>query len=162
MNRILKTHMVSVALVTVILGVLFALALQGRQSSKTKTPPQLQEILQIEGLDWDNAFDRALLHDALDMFEPNQQAGNAALLQTLRDYRQKQAEQLTGHKALLAPLNGSRLLKLLTMYLRFIIIYVLVMLLTYYGVQSLTVWRFVLYRQRRAPYLQRLVELFKN
>ncbi len=162
MKSVLKTHIPSIAIVTGILGVLFLFSGQKNQDQTKHLTPDQERLINIPGMDWDNRFDLTLLHDVLDIFEPQHKAAHDALIQSIEQIRTQQIEALSGQISAVKPLNGARLWELLIMYMRFIAIYILVMLITYYGVQTMAVFRFVLDRQNRPGHLQRLLWLLTH
>jgi len=82
-------------------------------------------------------FQQALLKDAVNIFFPGRYDHNAALVSEalLNSERRLSRELQTAY--LTERLNGDKLAQLAGMYAKFLFVYILVMLLTYYGVQTL-------------------------
>ncbi len=162
MKSVVKIHLPAIVAVTIILGALFFVTERRGQSNAPQLSPEQQRLVNIPGLDLENSFDRALLQDALNLFEPQRKEAHEELLRTVERIRAQQIEALSNQNPELHPLNGARLWRLFLMYLRFVVIYALVMLITYYGVQTLAVLRFVIEQQNRPGHLELFLALIRR
>jgi hypothetical protein len=100
-------------------------------------------------VDFENPFHRALLKDVINIYYPGRYEANDSLHRVVVSFHRKAfIDKLhTSHQE--ERLTLSRCADLLGMYGKFLLIYLLVMACTYYGVQTLAVWRFA-YKKRRA------------
>jgi len=115
-------------------------------------PQQIRDYLNQEIIDFNNPFDRALFKDLLKIYQPPNGLSADSLLQAIDAYRQKQMRRFALNEQYSRPGYAA----LLQMYFRFSILFVLVMLITYYGVQTWAVWRFIRRQQGGATsYLKR-------
>jgi hypothetical protein len=138
----LLEHCLSVAFVTgVLLCVLFmaraaAVGRAARESAATQTYGDLSFV------DFDNAFHKALLRDAVNIFYPDQYRRNGASVDKIISAKEDEFGRRLQTSNVAEKLSAGKLWQLAGMYLKFVLVYVVVMLLTYYGVQTLAVFRF--------------------
>ncbi len=113
--------------------------------------------LQFDSLDFGNPLHVALFKETLDLFHPETPARNDSLLLAIQAFRQEQFTNQAyktggGDRGL----SSAKMMKLGNMYLQFIIIYLIVMVLSYYAAQSLAIFRFVKMKQNKTSYLEEL------
>lgn len=150
-------HAISIILVTSIFIGLIYYVQKNVVALKPVVDPQLQEYLQLDFIDFGDPLDKALLKETLDIFSPDSLRHNNALLQSIDDLRREQfANALYKTGGELPGLTGEKAKQLLVMYLQFILVYIIVMSLSYYGAQILGILRFILMKQNRSSYLLRL------
>ncbi len=113
--------------------------------------------LQFDSLDFGNPLHVALFKETLNLFHPDTPARNDSLLLAIQAFRQEQftnqAYKTGGDDR---GLSSAKMMRLGNMYTQFIIIYLIVMLLSYYAAQSLAILRFVKMKQNKASYLEEL------
>jgi hypothetical protein len=73
---------------------------------------------------------------------PGQYYKNGAIVSSLADAQEKAFHDKLQNSSVKEHLSGEKWFQISGMYVKFILVYVIVMLLTYYGVQTLGVWRF--------------------
>jgi hypothetical protein len=88
-------------------------------------------------------FQRALLKDVMNVFYPDQAEKNDAVTEELLVSKEKQINSKLSKGHLEEHLSFKKMMQLSGMYIKFLIVYSIVMILTWYGVQTLAVWRFV-------------------
>ena len=160
MKKKLIEHSVSVFFITAIFSALILFIQKGEMSGVPNVDARVREYVQLGFIDFGDPLDKALFKESLDMFYPDSLDGNAALVQAIDDYRREQfANELYKTGAEERGLTWSKVSVLLVMYLQFIIIYLVVMALTYYGAQTLGILRFIRMKQNRSSYL---VEFFSH
>ena len=93
-------------------------------------------------------FQRALLKDIMNIFYPGQAEQNTATVKELLRIKDDQFNRKLQNSHLQEHLTFGKLSSISGMMLKFLIIYIIVMLLTYYGVQTMAIWRFVSKRQQ--------------
>lgn len=93
-------------------------------------------------IDLSSSFDKALLLDVTEIFYPGEADKNRALVRQIIEQREKElrdrVQRSTDSKSLSPQMIGS----LTLMYAKFFFVYLLVMFGTWYGVQTMAVWRF--------------------
>ncbi len=153
MQKHLSEHFFSLLFVSAIfLGLIIYFSGQ-RHGEKTRRNSEIETYLQLDFLDFGNPMHKALFRETLDIYFPVQKSRNDSLLRAIENYRANQilASQQQARSAKM--FSGSKLWQLAGMYANFILAYMIVMLLTYYGVQTLAVLRFVRMKQGRTSYL---------
>ncbi len=159
MRRRITEHLLSILVITLLAaGVFLYLRVQNEQKP-TPAEKQLSPLLELPFAEYDDPFHTALLRDLLDLYRPGRSAENDSLLSLLLKTReQKLVKELT-RSHLQQKLTWPKLGQLSLMYGQFIWVYVLVLFLTYYGVQTVAVMRFVRKKQGRESYLYALWQL---
>jgi hypothetical protein len=144
----LLEHVLSVVVVTALLLLALAGFNAARRSAADAELARFARLGDLAFVDTNDPFERALLKDAVNVFYAGQRANNDALVAELIEARQKEFSDRLQKGHLAQSLNADKLRELAAMYLKFLIVYVVVMALTYYGVQTIGVWRFC--RRHRA------------
>ncbi len=150
-------HSLTVFLVTLAFGVLVAVAVDREASQQSTRVKILEPYLHLEPLDFGNPLHRALFLETLNLFYPASRARNDSLLEEIENFRQEQftnkAYKTGGEEHGFSTAN---VLRLGSMYVQFILVYVVVMVLSYHAAQSLALLRFIKMKQRRMSYLAAL------
>ena len=150
MKRKLTEHVLSIAFVTaVLLCVLFLVRAAAHHRTERESAAS-QTYGDLSFVDFDNAFHKALLRDAVNIFFPDRfEKNNAAVDRILANKEEEFGRKL--QKANVEErLSFGKLWQLLGMYIKFVLVYASVMVLTYYGVQTLAVFRFTRRKLRSA------------
>ena len=146
-------HLLSTTCVAALLLGLMALA-RDHAAQKAAVPQAIAPFVHWEFIDLNDAFEKALFSDLLAAFRPEDEAGNERTLAQLETYRRDRLlSSLQGARST-ERLSAGKFQALLWMYSKFLLVYALVMALTYYGVQTLAVWRFVRDKRRTHPAVQ--------
>lgn len=154
MTRKLVEHLISILLVA---GVFTALIVVVQRTSTQQFAPtdnELQRYLALDFIDFGNPLDKALFKETLDAFFPDNTAQNDSLMNDIEQLRREQFTSefyKTGGDA--RGLTLPKLRSLALMYIKFILIYLVVMALCYYGAQTIGVVRFFHLRQGASSYL---------
>ncbi len=166
MKRKLLEHAFSVVLITVVLvGAVAGIGWyerNARASEKEKT----EVFGELAFVNFNDPFDRALLEDVANVYYPGQHDRNeTALAEIASSHEQALAKKLTSsHES--ERLNIAKAGELLGMYLSFLIVYAVVIALTYYGVHTIGVWRFCLKRreleQTQLSFFQKVLRLGRS
>jgi len=153
MRRKLIEHIGSIAFVALIFA-LVILFLKDREASDRRARAELvAPYLKLPSVDFGNPRDRALFRETLDLFRPRSRAANDSLMKAIEAYRMAQftdpgMKTGTGDRGLSWP----AVRRLSGMYVRFIIVYAIVLGLTFYAAQTLAMIRFVRMKQGRSSY----------
>ncbi len=150
MKRKLVEHVLSIAFVTaVLLCALFMVRAAAHHRTERESAAS-QTYGDLSFVDFDNAFHKALLRDAVNIFFPDRfEQNNAAVDRILANKEEEFGRKL--QKANVEErLSFGKLWQLLGMYIKFVLVYASVMVLTYYGVQTLAVFRFTRRKLRSA------------
>lgn len=143
----LAEHISSMAFVTLVLS----LALVGGNASQSSAARGQIALLggfhDLTVINVEQPFERALLGDVMDIFNPGTHDKNTQLVQRIVDHTSKSMAHRLQKSHIEERLSFSKLLQLSGMFLKFLFVYSAVMLLTYYGVETLGVWTY--YRHQR-------------
>jgi len=142
-------HILSILLITVLLGTIFLFVHRSKKTERIKKDTEIESYLNLQFIDFDRPFDKALLRDVLAIYEPNKIGKHDSLLTAIDKYRKTKLLDNIQSAHLQEQLSFEKILELLKMYIKFIIIYIIVMVLTYYGVQTSGVLRFVRKQQKK-------------
>jgi len=150
-NKIMRSkiieHISGLLFVTAVL-LLAMFAYYSTKSGKSRhQESRVESLIDVPVSNIRDPFQRALLKDVMNIFYPDQADLNAAttkdLLQKKEDLFNKKLQQ----SHLQEQLSISKFTRLGGMFFKFIFVYVIVMVFTYYGVQTLAIWRFVSHKQ---------------
>ena len=142
MRQKLFEHILSVAFVSVVLLAALFEARAGVQARHEQETSRAQEYGDLSFVDFNDGFHKALLKDVVNIFYPGQYERNIATVEKILALRESEFSKKLQKSYVEETLSWRKLGQLFIMYLKFIAVYVVVMLLTYYGVQTLAVWRF--------------------
>ena len=142
-------HLAGMVFVTIFL--LLALAIVNHLSSveQQRQSAGMDRFGDLSFVDFNNQFECALLKDVVNIYYPGRYDRNDSLVKSIVRYERRRFSDRLQNAQVSERLTLARFTGILGMYVRFLIIYVLVMILTYYGVQTLAVFRFA-YKRRRA------------
>jgi hypothetical protein len=149
-------HILSIALVTIIiLTLIFRYESASRNMLDTKHE-SLKPFLEQSFIDLDDPFKKSLLRETLVIYTNSSLAKIDSIITELELYQKDMfTTSSTFNKK---NLTYSELLRLCLMYMKFILAYVIVILFTYYAVQTLGVIRFIRFKQNRESYLAELIQ----
>jgi hypothetical protein len=147
MKSRLIEHLLSILFITILmLGALWFVS--GRQARiEERKQAKVQLLLDAPVTKINDSFERALLGDCMDLFYPGRHDTNTVLIGELLRLREDEFNKTMQSSYQSKHLNASTLFDIARMYVKFLIVYLIVMVLTFYGVQTLGSLRFIL-RQR--------------
>ncbi len=136
-------HLISILFI----GSLFLIIhtwVKSESTEKTyKYDDQIQEYLQLQFLDLNSPEDRILLEETLNFYDPRNMVQHNDLMADLERYLNDRMTTSVRTHELSDGISGKRLMTILGMLFKFAIVYILVLLLTYYGVETFAVYRFI-------------------
>jgi hypothetical protein len=100
-------------------------------------------------INFNSPFERALLRDVINIYYPGRADRNDSLFNAIAKFKEKEFSDKLQDAHVAERLTPARIVDLLGMYAGFLIIYIFVMALTYYGVQTMASFRFI-YKKRLA------------
>ena len=150
MKSKLLVHGASILFVSMVLLITLVLIGNTNNHSNLGEAARQKALPDASFADLSNPFQRALFSDVMNIFYPGQYDKNSAIASTLTDAQEKSFHAKLQNSNVKEHLTGEKWLQISGMYIKFIIVYVIVMLLTYYGVQTLGVWRFCRKKSRTA------------
>lgn len=152
-NRKYYAHLLSVLCVFVVFVALIYLVRSGGQASRRNEIQQVAPFLNLPSLHLDLPLHRTLLRESLAVFQP----GDAARIDSLAVLSQRYGTMdIAQLEALLRSdlgLTWAKFDALSRMFAVFILTYLIVMGLTYYGVQSLGTYRYIQHKRGQSSLL---------
>jgi len=141
MKNKITGHLLSILFVSTVFAGLIFYFQSGRNTSEKSKNNQIAEFLGYDFLDYNSPSDRTLLLETLNEFYPQQ--NNQLIIDQIISYKKNELNQIiTGEKSSTG-ISANKLLSLAGMYLNFIVVYLIVLILTYYGVQTVGVFLFI-------------------
>lgn len=150
MKRICLEHLGGAFVISLILLILYLLSRPLPNASKV-FPGPVQSLAERH-LDPNDPFQKQLFHDFVRSFAPQDSAQFLHYWQLFAELNKAQA-QLTQTRYRQKMASRRSPAELFSMYINFILIYLVVMALTYYGVQTLGIYLFLKFKQHRPPAL---------
>lgn len=142
MKTKLLEHLFGVVVVTILLFALGTVLQRNKQSAVTETTRQTEIFGTLDFVDFNDEFDRALLEDVVNTFYPGQYDRNKEVIGAIAEIREEQLAKRLSSSHVAERLTLHKMAELAGMYLVFLVVYIVVIAVTYYGVQTLGVWRF--------------------
>ncbi len=152
MKKINREHLGSAIFVSLFLFVLFCLT-RPPASSGNLPSPAVQMLNRIQP-DINDPFQVQLFKDMAAAFAGADSNRFLTYWQQMQQYRQNQQQRIVSRQKATYRVSLGRLF---TMYLNFIWIYLLVIALTYYGVQTLGTYLFLRYKQHQPSHAVRII-----
>jgi hypothetical protein len=143
MLKKLKNHLISILFVGILF---FTIHLLFPTQTLDENYSDLSLILtytELEFLDLNSPEDRELLKESLEIFDPQNTSLHERLLVEIEEYLTNQIRATAGSRDLSRGIDGDVLVTILSMLIKFAAIYILVLLITYYGVETFAVYRFI-------------------
>ncbi|NLD98360.1 MAG: hypothetical protein GX640_00665 [Fibrobacter sp.] len=143
MKSKLIEHISGVIFVTGILMTVMFFYNRSETQKKNHENSKVKDYINIPISNINDPFQRALLKDVVNIFYPDQSEKNASIIKELISIKEEQFNAKLQKSYLEERLSFNKFVKIAGMYLKFLLVYTIVMFLTWYGVQTLAVWRFV-------------------
>jgi hypothetical protein len=160
MKRKLIEHFLSIAFVGALFFGLIVLVQKENVTEPLQTSA-VQEYLHLPYLDLGDPLDRALFKETLGIFCPDS-LRSELLMQSIADARQEQfTNELYKTGGDERGITRQKVFKILAMFLQFLLVYVIVMGLSYYGAETLGVFWFVQSKRGKQPCLEEILTLFR-
>ena len=142
-NRKYHAHLVSILCVFVVFMVLIYQVRSGGQTSRREEFERVAPFLNLPSLHLDNPLHKTLLRETLAVFQPGEPARNDSLTTLSQQYGAMDFAQLEALLRSGSGLTWAKFESLSKMFAVFILTYLIVMALTYYGVESLGTYRYI-------------------
>lgn len=152
MTHRLFDHLLGVAVVAVVFVGLASLARDSARQAPLSQRSELAPYLGLQGVDFGDPLHRAIFRESVAAFHPEDPALADSLLQQIDAARQEEFTTASLKAGAAQPgITLAKLNRLAPMYLRFVAVYVVVLILTTYGARAAGIYRFVRMKQRRLP-----------
>lgn len=145
-NRIIE-HLAGIAFISLLLTALLVFIRVSNFGEK-RYESRINELIATPISNSSDPFQQALFKDVMNIYYPGNEKANDSLIHKVLLIKQKQFNDKLMHSHTGEHLSWSSFFKILEMYLKFLFVYVTVMALTYYCVQTFAVWRFISSKQK--------------
>jgi hypothetical protein len=135
-------HVLSVVLVAAALVAAFFMVKGRREGAEEEKTAAVRDFLAIPDFDYADPFERALLKDVMNLYYPGRESLNEKTAEAVIANKEKEFKGRVFAGNVRRSISLTQTGLILSMYLKFLIIYLLVLGLTYYGVQTMAVFRF--------------------
>lgn len=150
-NKLIE-HISGMIFVTVLLLILMSVLHTSNIHKENHDGLRVKEFLDVPVLNTDDQFQRALLKDVMNVFYPDQYDKNDTIVREILTIKGDLFNEKLQTSYIKRGLSVSTLIEIAGMFVKFLLVYIIVMVLTYYGVQTLASWRFV--REKHNEYLE--------
>jgi hypothetical protein len=126
-----------------------------RFGRRIEPPHPYQAVTDI--INFKDSLEVTLFEETLDIFQILKEAKKDSLINSLKHLQETRLRQMneSDNRFVFSPGN---LKKIFIMYLQFIIAYVIIMILSYYGVQTIALYRFIKFKQSKSSCLEHLIK----
>jgi hypothetical protein len=160
---VILEHLSAVLVVGVVLVAVAGFIRRTEEASRPQADPRIDRLLAIDSVDLASPLDRALLHDALGLFTPRGVRDIDSLMHAVEDARLARFTDPTrktgGGRAVLTLETG---MAILPMYALFLVVFVTVVVITYFAARALAVWKFIAWKQGRSSYCRRYLAAIES
>ena len=143
MRKKIAEHIGSIIFIGLVFVVIFTIWGPTRNSSPYTHLKEIKELNDLRFLDLSNPEDRVMLHEALDFIEPDRIQEHDSLLSEIKSYMNELLRAEPGSSGASRGLTMKKTGSLLLMLAQFGWVYVLVLLLTTYSVETFAAYRFI-------------------
>ena len=155
MRNKLKTHYVSLLFVGILFSIIY-IAFPSKNEEEQYSNFQLIQIFtKLEFLDLNSPEDKILLRESLNIYDPYNETEHDTLLAEIDKYLTSQLLSTVGNRHLSSGIDINKFVSIFQMWAQFALIYIFVLLVTYYCVETFAIYRFMRdhYRQSFLQYL---------
>ncbi len=157
MSTKMSGHIISLVLVSFIAAALVYLFKKHDVKPVSQADEKIQPYLNMDFIDYNDPMQQALFKDMLKIYQADTTSTPESILRAILDHRRNtlENEMRTAHTREI--LDLTKLKQLGWMYFKFILVFIVVLLLTYYGVETLGLLRFIRKKQGNVSYLYDLI-----
>jgi hypothetical protein len=142
MPRNFRNHLNSILFIGILFLLISFLGSTGSGEKSYTFETEIKEYLQLDFLDLSSPEDLTLLRESLEIFEPASTARHDSLIAEIKIYQEAQLLNNPGTIKRNQVPGREKLTELALMLLKFALIYILVLLVTYYAVETFGIYRF--------------------
>lgn len=134
-------HILSLIFVTaVLMGVMYLFSSKNQSNEDNASE---SSIYAPDFINFDIPFEKALLKDVLNIYNPDQIDENIRKVDEAAQFQNQQFLDNIKNSTRRQTLDSRNIIRILIMYLKFIFVYLVVMAFTYYAVLTAGCWRFI-------------------
>lgn len=155
-------HLLSILFIGVVFMIFFLWVRAGSRTAGQMEYETVSAYVNMPSLDLNRPLHKSLLRESLQVFHPDAPVQNDSLAARAQRYATADLAELQTLLRSGAGMTWSDFFKIMGMYVSFILTYLPVMALTYYGVQTLAVFRFVQEKQGLDSYLAQFARFIQD
>jgi len=160
MRKKIIEHICSIAFVSLVLILILILFKQQDSRNNSFLINTELNLGELSFVDFSSSFHRALLKDVVNIYYPGQYEKNNNIVELIFSKKESDLNKKLNRAFTQETLSVKKIGTLLIMYLKFFIVYVIVMILTYYGVQTIAAWRFCRKKQIKLGQSRKISRIF--
>lgn len=147
MKQKILEHLFSIIFVTLVLVAVLLLVTKRSAPHHDSLHEAIEAYRTVSFIDFNDPFQKILFKEVLDLYYPDKHDEHEALVAALGNSTARPFTDNINRLYTKESLSWNKFGQLIGMFLKFCITYVLVMGLTYYGVQTVGVWQFIRKKQ---------------
>jgi len=147
MKKKIIEHISGIIFVTLLLFGFLSLYNISRVKEQEEQSSGIRQFIDVPISNINDPFQRSLLKDVMNVFYPGQTEKNNQIIDELLRTKENEFNKKLQKSHLEEHLSISKLQNILWMLIKFLFTYIIVMLLSWYGVQTIAVWRFISKKQ---------------
>lgn len=163
LKRKLLDHAASILFILLIFIVLLSIGIDRERTEREKQHEVVEMMTTLKTIDFSNPLQKSLFRETMALYYPAANARNDSVMQAIEAYR---TEEFTNkvYKTGGTPsgMSWRSAAHLSGMYLNFILVYLIALIVSYYAAQTLALYRFIQYKQRRSSFLVLAVQQFQQ
>ena len=142
MFRMYRTHLTSLLFVGILFLLIYTLFSDREEGQRYVFESEIKRYTQLDFLDLSSPEDLALLRESLEVYDPAHPAKHDSLIAEIKRYLHQQMLVKIGSQDRAAVAGNTKIREILLMLVNFALMYLLVLLVTYYGVETFAIYRF--------------------
>ena len=161
--RWLRDHLLGVAVVVLAFAALMLMVRDTYDEKLVARQRVVEPYLRLRAFDPGDPLHRALFKESLTLFYPDRPESSDSLLKAIDDWRQEQFTNAALKSGAVAKgITWEKAGSLALMFLKFVLVYLVVLALSYYGAQTLGTLRYIRMKQGAAGSLTRFMNAGKD
>jgi hypothetical protein len=143
MPKKIKNHLISLLFVGILFYIIHLMFTPTTEEEQYSNYQLIKKYTELEFLDLNSPEDRILLRETLDIYDPENSLQHDSLLSEIEDYLNSKILSVAGSRQRSSGLDFSKFMSIFNMWIKFAFIYIFVLLITYYCVETFAIYRFV-------------------
>ncbi len=155
-------HLISVLIFISVLILIYFVFLKQNKSEKIKDK-FASELFRQQIIDFGDSYEKALLHDILNVYSPDSTEINNKIIYNIEELQADKFSDMSMKSGLeYKGLDYNTIKKTLRMYIKFLIIYLVSLLLIHSFAKTFAIWKFVKVKQGSSSYFDEFISTLKE
>ena len=143
MPKKIKNHLISLLFVGILFYIIHLMFPATTEEEQYSNYQLIKKYTELEFLDLNSPEDRTLLRETLEIYDPENKAEHDSLLSEIEKYLNNKILSAAGSRQLSSGIDFPKFMSVFYMWVNFALIYIFVLLITYYCVETFAIYRFV-------------------